>query len=182
MGKGKGAGADCGIPNRCDRVVPGGAILLQNVPNVTMYILGGAILWMTWWLLAVTYIVYCLLSIVLFWRLICPYCHHFGTRACPSGYGSAAAAIFGRREMGRFKDIFRQRMIVVVPCWVVPLVGGAYLLHPDYSIVPLGLLVAFCVVAFAVVPSLPRFVGCSGCGRRKRCRWVPQQGEHNDNQ
>jgi hypothetical protein len=164
--------ADCGIPDRCAREVPAWLVALDNGPTILLFILGGAILWLLWWPFSVLFLAYCASSIVLFWAVICPYCHHFGTHACPCGYGSVAPKFFARKTGIDFGRKFRQNIAIMFPVWIAPLLGGFYVLYTGFSWPVLGLLVAFCIDGFAVIPAISYFVGCKGC-EIQDCPWRP---------
>ena len=168
-------GADCGIPNSCSRTVPTWLVLLDNIPTMTMFVLGGILVWLIWWPLSIFFLVYCAASIVLFWALICPYCHHYNTRACPCGYGVLAPKMF-KSKLGAtdrtFREVFRKNISIMFPCWLVPFVAGIYLLVTSYSTLVLTLLVLFCIVGFVIIPSISKFVGCRDCEIKKDCPWI----------
>ena len=172
MDGGEEAAKDCGIPVECGREVPTWLVALDNVPTAVMFMLGVALLWLVWWPLAVVFLVYCCLSIVLFLGLICPYCHHFDTKACPCGYGAIAPRLFERRGGADFRVVFRQRIGIMFPAWIVPFCVGVYLLWLDPSQYVLGLILAFCLVGFVLIPAISRFVGCKGCEVRDECPWM----------
>lgn len=165
-------GGDCNIPNGCNRVVPARIIVLDNAPTAAMFILGTAIVWEVGALPALLFLGYCLLSIVLFWNRICPWCHHFGSRGCPCGYGRIAQRLFERKAGKEFRNIFRRNVIVVFPCWLVPLVVGLYAIWMEYSRTTLSLLLSFCFVGFVMVPIVSKFAGCRSCGMRLQCPWI----------
>ena len=147
-------------------------MVLDNAPTVLLFILGAALLSRLWWPLAVVFLAYCATSIVLFWALICPSCHHYGTRACPCGYGAIAQRLFERKAVGDFKRAFKRNIGFMFPCWFAPLIGGAYLLWADPSRPLLGLFLAFGIVGFIVIPAIARFVGCRGCDIKDQCPWM----------
>jgi hypothetical protein len=164
--------AHCGIPNVCAREVPDWLVALDNGPTILLFVLGAAIMWLIWWPLAILFLAYCAASIVLFWAVICPYCHHFGTKACPCGYGVVARRFFKRKSSGDFRRVFRRNIAIMFPVWIVPLVGGIYLLWTGFSWLNAGLFIAFCVDGFAIIPAISIFVGCKGC-EIKDCPWRP---------
>lgn len=170
-----GDGEDCGIPDSCTRKVPGWLVALDNGPTVLLFVLGAAILWLLWWPLAVLFAAYCAASIVLFWAIICPHCHHFETEACPCGYGKVAPRFFARKTGGDFRGVFRRNIAIMFPVWLAPLVGGIYLIWAAFSWNPLILLLAFCIDGFAIIPAISIFVGCKGCEIRD-CPWRPASG------
>lgn len=164
--------AHCSIHDRCERVVPLWLVLLDNVPTGAMFILGAALVWEVWRPLAIFMLLYDLAAIVLFWRLICRHCRHFGERACPCGYGVVAARYFKRREGGNFRKVFRKNIAVMYPCWFVPFAAGIYLLFVRFSKGTLIIFIAFAVVAFVLIPAISRFVGCKGCELKDQCPWM----------
>jgi len=173
-----GDGENCGIPNTCARRVPGWLVALDNGPTILLFILGALILWPLWWPFSVLFLAYCALSIVLFWAVICPFCHHFGTHACPCGYGAAAPRFFARKKEGDFRRRFRNNIAIMFPVWLAPLMGGIYVLYTVFSWPVLCLLVAFCIDGFAVIPAISYFIGCKGC-EIQDCPWRP--GRHQGN-
>ncbi|MBN2319887.1 MAG: hypothetical protein JXR49_12450 [Acidobacteria bacterium] len=165
-------GADCNIPNACERVVPTWLIVLDNAPTAVLFLLGTAIIWNLHSILSLVFLAYCCLSIVLFWKLICPWCHHFGTTGCPCGYSRIAARLFKKKTGKEFRRVFRRNIVVVFPCWFLPLAAGIYLLWTDYSRALLFLLLAFCFVGFVLIPAISKFVGCRSCEIKDQCPWM----------
>lgn len=164
--------ADCRIPNKCERVVPAWLIVLDNAPTAILFLLGAAIIWGIHPVLSLAFLAYCGLSIVLFWRLICPWCHHYGTAACPCGYGRIASRLFEKKTGKEFKLVFRRNIAVVFPAWFVPIVAGIYLLLTNYSRGLLVLFLAFCLVGFVCIPAISKFVGCRSCEIKEECPWM----------
>jgi len=164
--------ADHGIPDECCRVVPTWLVLLDNIPTGTMFVLGALLLLPIWWLFSVIFLIYCGLSIILFWALICPYCHHYNSKACPCGYGVAAPKLFKYKGSKEFKKVFKQNIVVMFPCWFVPFGAGIYLLMTDYSQNLFVLFLAFCIVGFALIPAISKYVGCKGCEIKDQCPWM----------
>ncbi len=165
-------GAGCGIPNACERMVPTWLIVLDNAPTIVMFLLGSALVWNLNSLFSMAYLVYCGLSIILFWRLICPWCHHFGTTGCPCGYGRIASRLFKRKTGREFKRIFKQNICIVFPCWFIPLGTGIYLLWTGFNSALLYLFLAFCLVGFVMIPAISRLVGCRSCNIKDECPWM----------
>ena len=166
------SGADCGIPNACERIVPTWLIVLDNAPTVVMFLLGSALIWNISRLFSILFLIYCSLSIILFWGLICPWCNHFGTAGCPCGYGRIASRLFKRRRGKEFRRVFRQNIIVVFPCWFIPLGTGIYLLWTRFSLMLFSLFLAFCLVGFVMIPAISRLVGCKSCKFKDECPWM----------
>lgn len=162
---------NCGIPDKCHRAVPGWLVAVDNIPTFTMFLIGAAMLWLIWWPLSIIFLGYAFGSIVLFWAIICPYCHHYGTKACPCGYGVMAQRFF-KRKKGDFRTIFQRNLSIMYPNWAVPFIAGVYLLWKDPAMITIGLFVAFCIVGFAIIPAISKFVGCAGCEIKDQCPWM----------
>ncbi|MEN6624795.1 MAG: hypothetical protein ABFD69_01050 [Candidatus Sumerlaeia bacterium] len=168
----KESGPDCGIPNQCARVVPAWKIAADNLPVAVMFVIGTALLWPITAAGAIAYFVYCCASIVLFWALICPYCHHYNTRACPCGYGIMSPRFFKPRTGREFKKVFKQNIAIMYPCWIFPFFGGAYRLWADFSRPVLALFILFCVIGFVLIPLFAKLVGCRNCEMKANCPWM----------
>ena len=170
--------ANCGIPASCQREIPTWLVLLDNIPTAVMFLLGAAILWQVGWPLSLLFLLYCAAAIVLFWGRICPYCHHFGTRACPCGYGMMAKRFFHPKPAtpGKdFRSVFRRNIGIMFPCWFVPLVAGIALLFNRSSAPLLTLFVSFCVVGFVLIPMISILVGCRACEIKEDCPWMTKK-------
>jgi len=162
----------CGIPGACSREIPLWMIAIDNVPTLVMFFFGAALLWHLWKPLSLVYLIYCGLSVILFWGLICSCCHHYGSRACPCGYGVIAPKIFKTRKNKDFRKVFKHNIGIMFPCWLVPAAAGIYLLHYNFSRLLLGIFLGFCIVGFAVIPVIAKFVGCKGCEIKDDCPWM----------
>jgi hypothetical protein len=164
--------ANCGIPNTCTRVVPVWLLLLDNIPTLGLFLLGAVLSGMLWRPLAIAILLYDLLAIIMFWGLICRYCQHFDTKACPCGYGIIAPKYF-RKEGGKsFREVFRKNIFIMFPCWFVPLGVGVYLLATRSSREILIVFLSFVVLGFLIIPAISRFLGCKGCNLREECPWM----------
>ncbi len=172
MGEEEAVRADHGVPVECTRVVPGWVVFVDNFPTVTMFVLGAALLWLIWWPLSIIFLVYCGASIVMFWGLICPYCHHFDTRACPCGYGVVAPKLFKARHGKEFRRVFKRNITIMFPAWIVPFVAGVYVLWLEFTWLVLVLFLAFCIIGFALIPAISKYIGCKGCEIKDQCPWM----------
>jgi hypothetical protein len=164
--------ADCGIPNTCDRIVPLWLVLLDNVPTGVLFVLGAVLTGAVWWPLAIFMTLYNLSAIALFWVVICRYCQHFATRACPCGYGVIAARYLSRKEGGDFGKIFRKNIAIMYPSWFIPFAAGIYLLFTRFSAGIITVFSAFIIVGFLIIPMVSRFIGCKGCTLKEQCPWM----------
>ena len=70
-----------------------------------------------------------------------------------------------------FAKVFRKNIAIMFPCWIVPTIAGIYLLWTHLTILVAGVFLAFCIVGFALIPTISRFVGCAGCEIKDQCPW-----------
>jgi hypothetical protein len=163
---------NCNIHDTCERIVPAWLVLIDNIPTAVLFVLGAILAALVSWPLAILLTLYNLASIVMFWGRICPHCPHFGTRACPCGYGVIAEKYFGKKDASDFRRVFRTNIAIMFPAWFIPLGVGIYLLYTRYSRDILALFVAFAIVGFILIPAISRFVGCKGCTLKDQCPWM----------
>jgi len=168
----KDENSNCSIHDSCERVVPPWLVLLDNIPTLILFVLGAILLGKIGWPLAIAMTLYNIASIVLFWKLICPHCPHFNTRACPCGYGALAPIFFSKQDSIDFRQKFRRNIAIVFPAWFIPFGAGLYLLYTRYSRDILITFVAFVIVGFILIPAISRFVGCKGCELKDQCPWM----------
>ena len=135
-------------------------ILRQNALQVLMYILGAALCVLLWWPLAVIYLVYAVLSNVLYMAWVCPYCGHYSLGTCPAGLDilSVGASTRARVHVCRISPKCGRND----PRLVLPPIVGLYLLVMGFSWLMLSLLVVFCLVAFWWLPESSK-KHCEGC-------------------
>ncbi len=156
---------------------------VDNLPYILMTVIGAAILLVGWhfsaggFLAGGAYVLYSIggaLWIVLF---ICPYCHFHDTRGCPCGYGQLAGKLRPKKDERLFKKKFKRHIPVIVPLWIIPLVGGVVFLMNGRNPVILALMIAFAVNSFVVLPLLARLYGCGHCPQKADCPWMPGEKE-----
>jgi hypothetical protein len=152
--------------------------LIDNLPYMTMTALGAAILLVgigpvLWgWLAALGFVLYGIAGTLWFIIFICPYCHFYGTRLCPCGYGQFAVRFRKKAPIEQFKEKFNRNIPVIFPMWFIPVIAGVYSLWTDYTLLMLVLLIAFCVDSFVVLPLVSRMYGCAHCEQKDDCPWM----------
>jgi hypothetical protein len=164
----------CGIHESCARSIPLWVVLLDNIPTLALYILGAALLLPFGMIWAILLFMYSLFSVVLFWQRICPYCHHYGTKACPCGYGAISPLFFKskRASSSDFRKIFKRNILIVFPSWFVPFFAGGYLLLREFSVSRLWQFIVFCIIGFILIPLISKLVGCKNCSIKDECPWM----------
>jgi hypothetical protein len=161
------------IESQCNKKgIPLWLVLLDNIPTLILFILGAIIVYHISTIAAVIFVFYALFSVVFFWARICPYCHHYGTLACPCGYGVISAKLFKRRKDKSFIKVFKKNLVIVYPNWFVPFAIAIYLLVTRYTNQLLILIIAFSLIGFVVIPLISRLVGCKNCEIKEDCPWM----------
>jgi hypothetical protein len=147
-------------------------VLLDNIPTLLLFILGFLIIYQISIIGAIIFGVYTLFSVIWFWSKICPYCPHYGTKACPCGYGAISHLLFKRRDTNSFKKVFRRNILIVFPNWFVPLGIATYLLIARFTKEILILTIIFSIVGFILIPAISKLVGCKNCEIKEDCPWM----------
>ena len=137
-------------------------ILRENALQIVMYILGAALCVLFWWPLAILYLLYAVLSNVLYMAWVCPYCGHYALGTCPAGFHILSGRRFKAKLGTTFAREFRRNLWVMIPGWFVPPLVAVYLLVTGFSWLVLTLLVIFCVIAFWWLPESSKS-HCEGC-------------------
>ena len=154
------------------RRIPLWLVLLDNIPTLVLFILGFLIINLVSLTGAIIFGAYALFSVVWFWARICPYCHHYGTYACPCGYGAISPIFFKKRDSRSFRKVFRRNLLVVFPNWFVPFGVAVYLLINHYNTYILVLTILFSVIGFVLIPVISKQVGCKNCEIKDDCPWM----------
>ena len=150
--------------------VPWTSVLVDNAKMLVMYGLGMAIIATVGWPLSLAYLAYCLLSLLAFIRLICPYCFRYRLGTCLSGYHSFARW-FKPQDVKKFPTQFKRYIALLFPVWFLPPLIGGYRLFTHFSwllVIQLGL---FCLVAFVILPYISGQHSCKTCENAENCPW-----------
>jgi hypothetical protein len=149
---------------------PHGGNVLESSPMYVMWALGAILFYqLGGWPYSLTYLVYCVLSIVWFVRFICPYCGNSRMGRCSSGMGQLASRLFEPKPPRLFKRQFKYNVICQFPVWFLPPIAGGYLLYMEYSNLNLVVLIIFLVVAFGIYPFASSSKTCEDCTMWKVC-------------
>ncbi|HUX58932.1 MAG TPA: hypothetical protein VMV47_08125 [Bacteroidales bacterium] len=152
--------------------IPLWLVLLDNIPTLILFILGAIIVYQVSTIGTVIFVAYSLFSVVFFWARICPYCYHYGTLACPCGYGVISAKLFKKRQDKSFIKVFKKNLVIVFPNWFIPFSIAIYLLITRYTNQTLILTIAFSLIGFVVIPLISKLVGCKNCEIKEDCPWM----------
>jgi hypothetical protein len=160
------------------RNIPLWLVLLDNLPTLLLFIMGFLIINLISTTGAVIFAIYAFISVVWFWARICPYCHHFGTLACPCGYGIISFKLFKKKDPGSFQKVFKRNILIVFPNWFVPLGVAFYLLITAYTTQVLILTIIFTLIGFIIIPAISKQVGCKNCEIKEDCPWMTINKQH----
>ena len=170
----------------CDKAIPEQEYtciqeIIDNLPYIAMTVLGALVFIIgpesgaVNWLLAGLYVLYGAAGALWIMIFVCPYCHYYGTRMCPCGYGRISARLRRVRDQSRFSEKFKKHIPVIVPLWIIPVVAGIIFLFRDYSFPLLLLIVLFAIDAYIVLPGMSRKYGCAHCPQKSTCPWMGKQ-------
>ncbi|HEY9172711.1 MAG TPA: hypothetical protein VI136_10550 [Verrucomicrobiae bacterium] len=150
-----------------------------NTPYAAMIVLGAVtIAWgfhLAPWAVAgaLTYAAYGVGGAVWIMVFVCPYCAYYGTRGCPCGYGTIAAKLVAKGDRECFAQKFKRHIPVIVLLWIVPVVVGVLALMQSFNGGLLGVVGAFALNSYIVLPLLAKRHSCGDCPQRDGCPWMP---------
>jgi hypothetical protein len=158
--------------NTCKPEYTDTQILIHNIPLLSMYVLGVVIVSIFSLFWGILFIVYIIISNILFMIWICKYCPHYGTRTSVCGYGLVTKKLTKRKSPREFNKAFKRYIAVLFPDWFAPLFVGIYLLTIEFDWILLILVVAFTLIAFVGVLYVSKSDSCDTCKLRKNCPWM----------
>ncbi len=155
--------------------------IIDNLPYIIMTLLGAVIHlvglgFTVWgWIAATCFALYGIAGAVWFIVFICPFCHFYGTRTCPCGYGQISGKLVPAQDGSQFIEKFKKHIPVIFPLWFVPLISGALFLFRNYNPTMLVLYSAFIINSFIILPLVSRFYGCAHCPQKNDCPWMKKK-------
>ncbi|HEY4760960.1 MAG TPA: hypothetical protein VIH42_10310 [Thermoguttaceae bacterium] len=161
-----------------ERIVSLWQVFVDNLPYIAMILLGSAIFGVGFerefwrWLWAGLYFSYGVAGALWIIVFVCPYCHFYDTRLCPCGYGLIAAKFRSKKEGAEFAQQFKKHIPAIVPLWFIPLIMGVIMLLGAFSWILLGLLLAFAINSYVILPLVSRRYGCASCPQKETCPWM----------
>ena len=151
---------------------------IANIPYAAMALLGAATIACGFtyspWALASAggYVAYAIAGTVWTMVFICPYCAYYATRGCPCGYGTISARLVRKGERDCFPEKFRRHIPVIVPLWLIPVVAGGVALWVSFSWWLTGLVAAFAINAYVILPLVSKKHSCTECPQKDTCPWM----------
>ncbi len=151
---------------------------LDNLPYIVMIILGSLILFIgielnAWkWISTGIYLLYGIIGAFWIILFVCPYCHFFGTKLCPCGYGKISSRLRQKKDDRLFTKKFKAHIPFIVPLWIIPTIAGGVFLIIRFSLQMLILLLLFIVNSFIILPLISTKYGCVHCPQRDTCPWM----------
>ena len=145
--------------------------LVENGPMLITWALGAIILLYFGWLASLTYLIFCIFSLVWFIRFICTYCVNSRMGTCEAGLGNIGHALFAPNRPKYFRRQFFKNVGIQFPIWFIPPIVAVYALYLQFSYTMLLLFIVFCIVAFGVLPYESSRKVCDDCPMRYSCPW-----------
>ena len=148
-------------------------VWMDNIPYIIMVLLGAYIIGLSFnYLLAGAFVLYGIAGTLWFIYFICPYCHYYGSKACPCGYGVISKAITAKKDETRFHSVFKRNILAIVPMWILPVAAGVYNMINAYSHLMLALTIIFMLDSYVILPWISRKYGCVDCPNKDECPWM----------
>ncbi|MHC4506095.1 MAG: hypothetical protein ACYTFI_22600 [Planctomycetota bacterium] len=157
-------------------------VFIANLPYAVMVLSGSAVLVIGFgfdqraWIAAGAYLAYGILGALWIMIFLCRHCPVYGTHSCPCGYGALSAKLRSRGNMEVFARKFRRHIPVIVPLWLIPPGAGGYFIYLEFSWLMAGLLCAFALDAFVILPLYSKKHGCEQCPQKENCPWMKEKG------
>jgi len=156
---------------------------VANIPYVGMILVGTVTIayagaFSAWRLAgAGCYLVYGVLGAFWIMIFVCPYCHYYATKGCPCGYGMISARIIKKGDQDCFAQKFKRHIPVIIPLWIIPAAYGGVVLCKSFSWLLLGLVLAFIIESWIILPIVSRKHGCVECPQKDQCPWMGKEAQ-----
>lgn len=154
--------------NSCYEDYPFGTVILSNLLNYSIWIIGFYVLSGFGILISVLFLAYCL---ILEFRVLtksCVNCYYYG-KICFSGKGIICGVLFKKGESGRFidREITWKDLLPDFFVSIIPLVGGIILLATAFSWLVLILMVAILLLTTIGNSMVRGALACRYCRQRE---------------
>ena len=152
--------------------------IIANIPYVGMVLLGSVTIASAFAFsafgLAVAgiYFAYGIAGALWIMIFVCPYCRYFATTGCPCGYGMISAKVIKKGDRDRFAEKFKRHIPVIVPLWIIPAVCAGIGMWRSFSWLLVGLISAFVIDSWIILPIVSRKHGCIECPQKDQCPWM----------
>lgn len=141
------------------------------LPHFSVVVLGTLICIISFWQLAVFYVIVTAAGMFWFWAKICTHCWGYGSKACHSGYGLVSSKFFKKTSEKNFKRAFKRNIWSVALQWFIPLIGGIYSIIKRFDLLLFLLLIVFVFIAFVYIPIISKNKHCNRCPQKDDCPW-----------
>jgi hypothetical protein len=155
---------------------PMSTVFLRNLLNLIIFGLGAGLLsgFGSW--AVITYLAFCAVMMLWVLRFFCRYCLYYGS-TCVAGFGRIVPLLFQKGPAESFPSS-AWCSVPMLLSFVVPTLGGLYLLIRSFSVTTLVVLILFLVACFVVSPILMNTRGCVHCRNQVRCvMYKPRRGQ-----
>ena len=142
-------------------------IIVSSLLSISIYAIGGFILYRIGLIWSVAYFIYILLLEVRLLKKSCVNCYYFG-KACAFGKGRLSSLFFRKGDAQKFaswqvtwKDIIPDFMVSVIP-----MAAAIVLLIREFSLLTLALLIALFMLGFIGNGIVRSQLACNHCKQR----------------
>jgi hypothetical protein len=152
--------------------------LIANLPYAVMLLTGAAVIARAFDFSAAAlagaagYVAYGMGGAIWIMVFVCRCCAYYDTRSCPCGYGVLAARLVRKGAQECFAVKFKRHIPVIVPLWLIPPGCAAVAFHQGFEAGLAGLLGAFVLNSFVLLPLVSRRHACHECPQRESCPWM----------
>ena len=142
-------------------------VVATNLLNILTFVFGALILsgFSNW--LAMTYFVFCILTMIWVLKVRCSNCYYFGKR-CAAGYGLLAPLLYKKGN----NEQFLQSANYTIPILAIPILGGVVLLIVNQNLVTGVFFILFVLITLfrVVMPKImSNRISCIHCKQKEYC-------------
>ncbi|MEW6103318.1 MAG: hypothetical protein AB1630_05805 [bacterium] len=146
---------------------PATIIILRNIFEIVIWGIGVLLLVKFGKWVVISYLIYSALMVAWIMRFRCKYCYYYG-KTCTIGYGKVASMFFDRGDNEEFPKKIKY-IIPAILTWILPVIGGVFLLIRNFSVIILILVVVFIVFRFVLSERVLVKYGCQFCYQNHDC-------------
>jgi hypothetical protein len=153
---------------KCYENYPFWMVIISNIVSLSIYIIGGFLVYQIGLLWLLFYICYILILEIKLLRGHCVNCYYFG-KTCFSGRGRLSSLFFKRGELIKFNDI-KITWKDIIPDFlvsVVPILGGIVILVKKFDWIILLLMAALFFLGFLGNGLVRGHLACKYCKQRE---------------
>lgn len=156
------------MENNCYENYPLKIVFLSNLLTLSTYIIGAYILFNLAIIFGILYLIYCLILEIRLLRKSCINCYYYG-KTCGFGKGRISSLFFKKGDNSKFtlQKINWKDMIPDLMIFILPLIGGIFILISNFSWIILSLIVILLILSTVGNAIIRSIFTCKYCKQRK---------------